>query len=92
MERFAYRGAAVGCASVSARVTIDGAHLAVLHPTATFHLLTKRRGNREAAGENNRSLVLKLTYGAISFLFTGDAMGHGWEEHRRPAEGGFDPE
>ena len=27
---------------------------------------------RADAGENNRSLVLKLTYGAISFLFTGD--------------------
>jgi competence protein ComEC len=51
---------------------IDGVHLELLHPSATFRPPTKRRGDREDAGENNRSLVLKLTYGAISFLFTGD--------------------
>ncbi len=51
---------------------IDGVHLDLLHPSATFQSQTKRRGEREAAGENNRSLVLKLTYGAVSFLFTGD--------------------
>ena len=51
---------------------IDGVHLELLHPSATFQPPTKRRGDREDAGENNRSLVLKLTYGAISFLFTGD--------------------
>jgi competence protein ComEC len=51
---------------------LDGVHLQLLHPSATFQPQTRRRGAREDAGENNRSLVLKLTYGAISFLFTGD--------------------
>ena len=51
---------------------IDGVQLSLLHPSATFQPLTKRRGDRQAADENNHSLVLKLTYGAISFLFTGD--------------------
>jgi competence protein ComEC len=51
---------------------IDGVHLELLHPSATFQPPTKRRGDRADVGENNRSLVLKLTYGAISFLFTGD--------------------
>jgi competence protein ComEC len=52
--------------------SIEGVHLEVLHPTATFQPPLKRRGSGEDAGENNRSLVLKLTYGAISVLFTGD--------------------
>lgn len=51
---------------------IDGVHLELLHPSATFQPPTKRRGDRTDVGENNRSLVLKLTYGVISFLFTGD--------------------
>jgi competence protein ComEC len=51
---------------------IDGVHLKLLHPSATFQPPTKRQGDREETGENNRSLVLKLTYGTISFLFTGD--------------------
>jgi competence protein ComEC len=51
---------------------VDGVQLDLLHPSATYQPQTKRRGDREAAGENNRSLVLKLTYGAVSFLFTGD--------------------
>jgi competence protein ComEC len=51
---------------------IDGVHLELLHPTASFQPQMKRRRAGEEAGENNRSLVLKLTYGAISFLFTGD--------------------
>jgi competence protein ComEC len=52
--------------------TVDGVHLELLHPTASFRPQAKRRGGREAAGENNRSLVLKLTYGSINVLFTGD--------------------
>jgi len=52
--------------------TINGVHLELLHPTATFQPSMKRRGDGEDAGENNRSLVLKLTYGAVSVLFTGD--------------------
>ena len=53
-------------------VTIDGVDLELLHPLAAFQLPMKRRGSTEDAGENNRSLVLKLTYGTISVLFTGD--------------------
>jgi competence protein ComEC len=54
-------------------MTIDGVHLEVLHPTLAF----QPRGQsgprtREDRGENNRSLVLKLVYGGVSFLFTGD--------------------
>jgi competence protein ComEC len=51
---------------------IDGVQLDLLHPSATYQPQTKRHGSRHAADENNRSLVLKLTYGAVSFLFTGD--------------------
>jgi competence protein ComEC len=51
---------------------IDGVHLKLLHPSATFQPPPRRRGDREDADENNHSLVIKLTYGAISFLFTGD--------------------
>jgi competence protein ComEC len=51
---------------------IDGVQLDLLHPSATYQPRTKRRGDREDAGENNRSLVLRLTHGAVSFLFTGD--------------------
>jgi competence protein ComEC len=56
----------------SAATTIDGVDLELLHPTPTFQPQMKRRGSGEDAGENNRSLVLKLTYGTISILFTGD--------------------
>jgi competence protein ComEC len=59
-------------ASSLTATTVDGVHLELLHPTATFQSQMKRRGGREEAGENNRSLVLKLTYGSISVLFTGD--------------------
>jgi competence protein ComEC len=52
--------------------TIDGVDLELLHPTVTFQPQMKRHGSGEDAEENNRSLVLKLTYGAISMLFTGD--------------------
>jgi competence protein ComEC len=52
--------------------TIDGVRLELLHPTTAFQPQMKRRGSGEDAGENNHSLVLKLTYGAISVLFTGD--------------------
>ncbi len=51
--------------------TIDGVHVELFHPTVTFQP-PMRHGSGEEAGENNRSLVLKLTYGAISVLFTGD--------------------
>ncbi len=55
-----------------ASVTIDGVALELLHPTPTFQPHMKRRGSGENAGENNCSLVVKLTYGTISILFTGD--------------------
>jgi competence protein ComEC len=51
--------------------SLDGVHLELLHPTPLFQP-PMRRGGAEEAGENNRSLVLKLTYGRISVLFTGD--------------------
>jgi ComEC/Rec2-related protein len=51
---------------------IDGVHLTLLHPSATFQPPTKRRGGGDEVSENNRSLVLRLTYGAVSVLFTGD--------------------
>jgi competence protein ComEC len=54
-------------------LTIEGAHLEVLHPTAAYQPTAKRRAQvQEDPDENNRSLVLKLTYGAVSFLLTGD--------------------
>jgi competence protein ComEC len=53
--------------------TIDGVHLELLHPTPAFQPSPGRRPRvGEDRGENNRSLVFKLTYGTISFLFTGD--------------------
>jgi competence protein ComEC len=52
--------------------TVDGVHLELLHPTTTFQPQMKRRGSAADAGENNRSLVIKLTYGTVSVLFTGD--------------------
>jgi competence protein ComEC len=52
--------------------TIDGVHLQLLHPSSAFQPRRKWRGSDEDAHENNRSLVLKLTYGGISLLFTGD--------------------
>jgi len=55
-----------------APATIDGVAIELLHPTPTFQPRLQRRGRGENAGENNCSLVLKLTYGAVSFLFTGD--------------------
>jgi competence protein ComEC len=67
-ERGIYR--AVASEGLS-RNTIAGVHLALLHPTPTFQPRIKR-GRAEDADENNRSIVLKLTYGTISFLFTGD--------------------
>jgi competence protein ComEC len=53
-------------------VAIDGVALELLHPTPTFQPQKQRRGSGEDTGENNRSLVLKLTYGSVSILFTGD--------------------
>ncbi|HXH12063.1 MAG TPA: DNA internalization-related competence protein ComEC/Rec2 [Alphaproteobacteria bacterium] len=56
-----------------ASMTIDGVRLEVLHPTAAYQPQAKRRGRAgEDPDENNRSLVLKLTYGRASFLLTGD--------------------
>jgi competence protein ComEC len=53
--------------------TVDGVRLELLHPSAAFPPPPERRRRvGEDHGENNRSLVLKLTYGAISVLFTGD--------------------
>jgi competence protein ComEC len=69
VQRGIYRDVA---AARERATVIDGVHLDLLHPSPTNHPQTNRRGNREDAGENNRSLVLKLTYGAVSFLFTGD--------------------
>jgi competence protein ComEC len=55
------------------RVTVDGVHLEVLHPTLAFQPRTQSgRRTPEDRGENNHSLVLKLIYGSVSFLFTGD--------------------
>jgi competence protein ComEC len=51
--------------------TVDGVRLELLHPSAAFRPPSERRVGEER-GENNRSLVLKLTYGAVSVLFTGD--------------------
>jgi competence protein ComEC len=52
---------------------IDGVRLNVLHPTTAYQPTAKRRtSGREDRDENNRSLVLKLTYGEVSFLLTGD--------------------
>lgn len=54
-------------------LTIDGVRLDVLHPTAAYQATAKRRiSTRGDRDENNHSLVLKLTYGAVSFLLTGD--------------------
>jgi competence protein ComEC len=53
--------------------TIDDVRLELLHPSAAFQPPPERRRRvGEDRGENNRSLVLKLTYGAVSVLFTGD--------------------
>jgi competence protein ComEC len=53
--------------------TIDGVRLDLLHPSTAFQPQAERRARtQEDRDENNRSLVLKLTYGAISFLFAGD--------------------
>ena len=53
--------------------SIDGVRLELLHPTAAFQPPpARRRRDRENHEENNRSLVLKLTFGRISVLFTGD--------------------
>jgi competence protein ComEC len=53
--------------------TIDGVRLDLLHPSPAFRPEAERRARtQEDRDENNRSLVLKLTYGAISFLFPGD--------------------
>jgi competence protein ComEC len=53
--------------------TIDDVRLELLHPTVAFQQPpARRRRVGEDRGENNRSLVLKLTYGAVSVLFTGD--------------------
>jgi competence protein ComEC len=53
--------------------TIDGVRLELLHPTAAFRPQGERRPrSQEDRDENNRSLVLKLTYGAVSVLFPGD--------------------
>ena len=51
---------------------VDGVSLELLHPTPTFQPRVKRRGSGENTDENNRSLVIKLTYGTIGILFTGD--------------------
>jgi competence protein ComEC len=53
-------------------LTIDGVAVELLHPTSAFQPHIQRREHGENANENNCSLVVKLTYGAISFLFTGD--------------------
>ncbi len=54
--------------------TIDGVRVELLHPTVSFRPATVRRarGGGEDRQENDHSLVLKLTYGDISYLFPGD--------------------
>jgi competence protein ComEC len=55
------------------RLMIDGVRLEVLHPSAAYQSSSSRRTLvREDPDENNRSLVLKLTYGEVSLLLTGD--------------------
>ena len=49
--------------------TIDTMKVTVLHPYRGFYTFA----DDEAASENNESLVLKITEGKNSFLFTGDA-------------------
>jgi competence protein ComEC len=54
-------------------LTLDGVRLEVLHPTTTYRPSRPRRSSgAEDPEENQRSLVLKLTYGEVSFLLTGD--------------------
>jgi len=60
-------------------IDANGLRWAVLHPTTQFA--------SSAAGDNDMSLVLLLTYGAVAFLFPGDLQsipaGAQW---RRPAD------
>jgi competence protein ComEC len=52
---------------------VDGVRLEVLHPTPAYQPQARQRSlAREDSAENNRSLVLKLTYGEVAFLLTGD--------------------
>jgi competence protein ComEC len=58
---------------------IDGVRVEMLHPTSAFQPPAARRPrDTEDRQENEHSLVLKLTYGTISYLFPGD-LEHGGE-------------
>lgn len=50
------------------RYVIANVLLEVLHPPADYAAVGRERENQE----NNSSLVIKLSYGRVSFLFTGD--------------------
>jgi competence protein ComEC len=69
VERGIYRQLSAGGSALG---SVDGVRLDLLHPSVAFQPRVKRRGHTLDADENNRSLVLKLTYGGVSFLFTGD--------------------
>ena len=51
-------------------IDVDSLSFSVFHPDVLFPYNTKRL----KYVENNNSIVLKLIYGDISFLFTGDAL------------------
>lgn len=55
------RGVAVGKPSIKSTYSLDGIHLEIFGPPAA---------SKET---NDHSLVLKLTFGTVTFLFTGDA-------------------
>ncbi|MBN2467253.1 MAG: DNA internalization-related competence protein ComEC/Rec2 [Deltaproteobacteria bacterium] len=59
--------------SLSPRMLIQGVTVAVLHPSPSF----SPRTSRDKDGFNNRSLVLRLSYGDRAYLFTGDIDDHG---------------
>jgi competence protein ComEC len=73
--RQAAKAADVGITVAERGMIIDpgsGVHLEVLHPSAA----PLSRG----ASDNDSSIVLRLTYGATSFLFTGDLEAPGEQE------------
>ena len=82
LQQAAERGAALEVLSAGSRLPLGpGMELTVLHPP--------KGGLFSGSGsaENNNSLVLKLTYHEVSFLFTGDIEE---EAERLLVEGGYD--
>ncbi len=68
-ERYQALVVAEGCpqSPVRAGERIDG------FPAARVYVLAPERESGDAGDINNSSVVLKLVYGSVSFLFTGDA-------------------